>query len=273
MDLEKLYQEIKSFSDQSHGSSDYDNDEFFVKGSGEGVFAPLRYLKKKVESLKDQRDLIKGGFVIDALDFIELDGFPEWYERQFGRKLLRKFAKKICILQEPNNKAIFHAIEQVNQCYTTLRNQKIILNGKNLPVQLGEWYAKCIFGLSQNKSASQRGFDFILQDGKRVEVKVEWGDAPTHKGVKIKKSLVELSDYCIVIYVGFNLMIREVCFLDSDFIIRKFADKGHTIFMKDSDVSAYFFSRSNRHDDKIANSSALLKFCCPNLAMKIAERF
>ena len=63
-------------------------------------------------------------------------------------------------------------------------------------------------------------------DGKRIEVKVHWNDQSSPKGVKIKKSLVELSDYCVIIYLAANLMIREICFLDSEFVLRKFADKG-----------------------------------------------
>ncbi|EQC52235.1 hypothetical protein M901_1149, partial [Bacteriovorax sp. DB6_IX] len=38
---------------------------------------------------------------------------------------------------------IFDAIETVNNSYEVLRSQKILFNGKKLPVQLGEWYAKC----------------------------------------------------------------------------------------------------------------------------------
>ena len=131
---------------------------------------------------------------------------------------------------------ILDQIEIVNKCYEILGQQQILLNGKNLPTQLGEWYAKCIFGLKQVKSTSQRGFDFVAQDGKRVEVQVEWSDVSSPKGVKIKKTLVDLSDYCIIIYVAKNFMIREVCFLDSEYVSRKFSNKGHTLFLKDTDV-------------------------------------
>jgi len=48
-------------------------------------------------------------------------------------------------------------------------------------------------------------------------------------------------------YVSKNFMIREMLLLDSDFVMRKFAAKGHTIFLKDSDIASYFFSRSNKH--------------------------
>jgi enoyl-[acyl-carrier-protein] reductase (NADH) len=111
-----------------------------------------------------------------------------------------------------------------------------------------------------------------MEDGKRVEIQVEWSDASSPKGVKIKKTLVDLSDYCIIIYVAKNFMIREVCFLDSEYVSRKFSNKGHTIFLKDSDVSSYFFSKSSKHFDKIINPITFLKYSSPNLAMKLSEK-
>jgi hypothetical protein len=167
---------------------------------------------------------------------------------------------------------ILDQIGLVNKSYEILAAEQILLNGKNLPTQLGEWYAKCIFGLKQVKSTSQRGFDFVMGEGKRVEIQVEWSDASSPKGVKIKKTLVDLSDYCIIIYVAKNFMIREVCFLDSEYISRKFSNKGHTIFLKDSDVSSYFFSKSSKHFDKIINPITFLKYASPNLAMKLSEK-
>ena len=41
------------------------------------------------------------------------------------------------------------------------------------------------------------GGDFYL-DGKRAEVIVHWSDVSSPKGVKLKKSLIELSDYTII---------------------------------------------------------------------------
>ena len=159
-----------------------------------------------------------------------------------------------------------------SRSYETLREKNILINGKNLPVQLGEWYAKCVFGLKQKKSTSQRGFDFLL-DNSRVEVKVSWGNTSPAKGVKVKKTLVQLSDLCIVVYLSLNFKIREICILDSDFIIRKISGKGHTIFLKDVDIAQYFFSKSSKHIGKVSNSSGLLRFSTPELAMKIAEMF
>ena len=272
MNLQDLYREIEVFSGEKHGSSDYYKEQIFVRGDQEGLYAPLKFLDKKVNDEVGKRALYKQGFVCDAYDLYDQPSFQKWYEDQFSRKLKRTDAKKINILYLPDNKSIFDAIELVNKSYEVLRAQNIIMNNKNLPVQLGEWYAKAIFGLEQAKSASQRGFDFYI-DGQRVEIQVEWGDKSSQKGVKVRKSLVDLSKYCIIIYVAKNFMIREICFLDSDFVMRKFSGKGHTIFLKDSDVNQYFFSTSSKHSNKVTNSSALLKYSTPQLAMKISESF
>lgn len=272
LNLEQLFAEVKEFCKETHGSSDYDKDELFVMGQEKGEFAPMTYLVKKLKGFKGTKELLQEGFVFDSYDLFDCKDFQPWFEKQFSRKLTRSIAKKISLLHLPKNKVILDAIETVNKCYEILRNEYIIMNGKKLPVQLGEWYAKCIFGLQQTKSTSQRGFDFLIGN-KRVEVKVHWSDYPSPKGVKLRKSLVELSDYTIVIYIARNFMIREVCFLDSDFVKRKFAGKGHVLFLKDSEVSPYFFSKSNKHYDKVVNSSALLRFSSPTLAMKLAEAF
>lgn len=272
MDIQKLNEEIKLFSSSTHGSSDYDKDEFFVMGEDRVSFAPLKFIQKKLPECKDIYSLLRLGFVYDSFELSNNDDFQQWYEKQFSKKLLRRDAKKISIVYVPNNKLILDQIGIVHRSYEVLAHEQILLNGKNLPTQLGEWYAKCIFGLKQVKSTSQRGFDFVMADGKRVEVQVEWSDASSPKGVKIKKTLVDLSDYCIIIYVAKNFMIREVCFLDSEYVSRKFSNKGHTIFLKDSDVSAYFFSKSSKHFDKIINPITFLKYASPNLAMKLSEK-
>ncbi len=272
MDIQKLNEEIKLFSSSTHGSSDYDKDEYFVMGDDRIGFAPLKFIQKKQPECKDIFSLLRLGFVYDSFELSNNENFQIWYEKQFSKKLLRRDAKKISIVYVPNNKLILDQINLVNRSYEILSHEQILLNGKNLPTQLGEWYAKCIFGLKQVKSTSQRGFDFVMADAKRVEIQVEWSDASSPKGVKIRKTLVDLSDYCIIIYVAKNFMIREVCFLDSEYVSRKFSSKGHTIFLKDSDVSAYFFSRSSKHFDKIINPITFLKYASPNLAMKLSEK-
>jgi hypothetical protein len=272
MNIEKLNEEISLFSSSTHGSSDYDKDEFFVMSESRAEFAPLKYIQKRNPEFKDINSLLRIGFVYDSLELSNNENFQHWYEKQFSKKLLRRDARKISIVYVPNNKLILDQIGLVNKSYEILSHEQILLNGKNLPTQLGEWYAKCIFGLKQLKSTSQRGFDFVMGDGKRVEVQVEWSDASSPKGVKIKKTLVDLSDYCVIIYVAKNFMIREVCFLDSEYVSRKFSSKGHTIFLKDSDVSSYFFSKSAKHFDKIINPITFLKYSSPNLAMKLSEK-
>ncbi len=272
MEIDKLNEEIKLFSSSTHGSSDYDKDEYFVMSESRTDFAPLKYIQKRVPEFKDINSLLKIGFVYDSLDLSNNENFQHWYEKQFAKKLLRRDSRKISIVYVPNNKLILDQIGLVNKSYEVLSHEQILLNGKNLPTQLGEWYAKCIFGLKQLKSTSQRGFDFVMGDGKRVEIQVEWSDVSSPKGVKIKKTLVDLSDYCVIIYVAKNFMIREVCFLDSEYVSRKFSSKGHTIFLKDSDVSAYFFSKSSKHFDKIINPITFLKYASPNLAMKLSEK-
>lgn len=272
MDIQKISEEITLFSSSTHGSSDYDKDEYFVMSEDRKEFAPLKYILKKFPEHKDVYSLLKMGFVYDSFELSNNENFQVWYEKQFSKKLLRRDAKKITIVYVPNNKMILDQIGLVNRSYEILAHEQILLNGKNLPTQLGEWYAKCIFGLKQVKSTSQRGFDFVMGEGKRVEIQVEWSDASSPKGVKIKKTLVDLSDYCIIIYVAKNFMIREVCFLDSEYVSRKFSNKGHTIFLKDSDVSSYFFSKSSKHFDKIINPITFLKYASPNLAMKLSEK-
>ncbi len=272
MDIQNLSEEINVFSSSPHGSSDYDKDEYFVMHESRTDFAPLKYLQKKLPDIKDIQSLLKKGFVYDSFELSNNEGFSNWYEKQFGKKLLQKDARKISIVYVPNNKLILDQIEIVNRAYEILSTEQILLNGKNLPTQLGEWYAKCIFGLKQVKSSSQRGFDFVMGNGKRVEIQIEWSDLSSPKGVKIKKTLVELSDYSVIVYVAKNFMIREICFLDSEFVSRKYANKGHTIFLKDSDVSSYFFSRSDKHFDKIINPITFLKYASPALAMKLSEK-
>lgn len=259
------------FSAGQHGNTDYDKDEIFIMGDNSNEFVPFKYLQKKAEEVSDVDSLLAAGYTFSSSDFLDLKEFGDWYSNQFSKKLMNKDARNIGILNLPDQKAIFEAVELVDKCYESLRKNHIINNGKNFPVQLGEWYAKVIFGLRQIKSTSQRGFDFALGNGKKVEVKIHWNDQSSPKGVKLKKSLVELSDYVIIMYVARNLMIRDVLMLDSDFVTRKFSSKGHTIFLKDQEISNYFFSKSGKQLEHVSNKSALMRFSNPNLAMKLTE--
>lgn len=271
MDIASFNEEIHLFSKVTHGSTDYYKSEIFIAGANESEYAPLEYLKKKFPDFNLKR-LYSLGYVHDSFDFYSHDAFASWYERQFGRKLKKTVSKDMSFVYLPNNKAIFDAIEKINESYLVLKKQQILINNKKMPVQLGEWYAKSIFGLKQVKSSSQRGFDFYLGN-ERVEVKVHWDDHTSPKGVKIRKSLVELSNYCIIIYIFKNFMIREICVLDSKFVARRFSGKGHTIFLKDATIGPYFFTNSNRHMDKVINKVALMKYVGPTMALRMAEHF
>jgi len=269
---EKVYELAQKFSGSTHGSSDYDKDSIFVRGSSDKEYVPYSYLQKELPQIDGIYKLKSEGFVFSSYDFLEINDFDHWYQNQFNKRLSSKVMKNLGILHLPDQKSIFDTVEVVHQTFQILKDHKVLMNGKNLPIQLGEWYSKIIFGLHQIKSSSQRGFDFKTEEGKVVEVKVHWHDSTSPKGVKIKKSLAELSDYCIIMYVAKNFTIRDILFLDSEFILRKFDTKGHTIFLKDQDVAGYFFSKSDKHFDKVVNKTALLKFASPTLAMRLEDR-
>ncbi len=269
---EKVYELAQKFSGSTHGSSDYDKDSIFVRGSTDKEYVPYSYLQKELPQIDGIYNLKSEGFVFSSYDFLEINDFDHWYQNQFNKRLSSKVMKNLGILHLPDQKSIFDTVEVVHQTFQILKDHKVLMNGKNLPIQLGEWYSKIIFGLHQIKSSSQRGFDFKTEEGKVVEVKVHWHDSTSPKGVKIKKSLAELSDYCIIMYVAKNFTIRDILFLDSEFILRKFDTKGHTIFLKDQDVAGYFFSKSDKHFDKVVNKTALLKFASPTLAMRLEDR-
>jgi hypothetical protein len=263
---------MEEFNSKGHGSSDYDKDLVFIMSDKEPVFIPWSWVIKSLPELKSPQQLKSEGFVFSSYDFLELSEFDQWYQKQFQKKLTSKLAKGVGILHFPDQKRIFETVNVVYETFQILKDHKVLINGKNLPIQLGEWYAKIIFGLHQVKSASQRGFDFKTEDGKVVEVKVHWQDLTSPKGVKLKKSLMELSNYTIVMYVAKNFTIRDILFLDSEFVLRKFDSKGHTLFLKDQDVLNYFFSRSNKHFDKVANMNALMRFASPQFAMKLDDK-
>lgn len=272
MKLQEIEDQINLFSASGHGNSDYYKDDIFVRGGSEGHFIPWKYLTKKITGLNDVKQLLSLGLTLDSLELIAFDDFAPWYKHQFARVLKRSDAKKVFILHRAHENIVWEAIAGIHKGYELLKKEHIILNGKNLPIQLGEWYVKNIFGLTQQKSPSQRNFDFYME-GKRVEVKVFFGDVPTPKGVKIKKSLVQLSQYTIIAYLSSNFMLRELCFLDSEYVLRKFSAKGHTIFLKESEVMSYFFSKSNKHCSRVVNAQILMKYSVPTFAMKLAEHF
>lgn len=268
----KIFELAKEFTTEPHGNTDYDKDEIFIMGEANTIYIPFTYLQKQLKELSSPKDLQAYGFNYSSYDFLDQPEFLEWYEKQFSKKLKIKMGGSMTVMHLPNESEVLKMVNDAGRVYEQFREHFIVINSKNLPIQLGEWYAKNIFGLKQVKSTSQRGFDFKL-DGKSVEVKVHWADQSSPKGVKLKKSLLELSDYCIVMYVAKNLLIRDICFLDSEYILRKLSDKGHTVFLKDADISQYFFSKSNKHFDKVVNQSLLMKFASPSFVMKLEGRF
>ncbi len=270
---EKIFELADEFSKETHGSSSYDKDPLFVMGRETNIYVPFSFLQKKMPELKNINQIQEIGFVHSSFDFLDTDEFKNWYNHQFSKKLTVKLSKSIDILHFPEQKTIFDAVGEVSKNFDILRQTFVIMNNKNLPVQLGEWYAKTIFGLKQVKSSSQRGFDFVNHENKKIEVKPQWGDKSSPKGVRLKKSLLELSDCCIIIYVAKNFMIRDILYLDSNFIVRKHSGKGHAIYLKDTDVTGYFFSKSDKHLDKVINKTALMRFASPGFAMKLASRF
>ena len=267
--LKEIHRWIEAFSEDF---SQYREERIFIKGKNPGQYAPLKFLSKKIENLGGVDGILKTGMVYNSLEAFLDNSFADWYEKCFSQKPTPKIVRDISILHEPNVKTLVESMEWINKSYCALREEHIITNGKNLPVQIGEWYAKCIFGLEQKKSTSQRGFDFFLRNSK-VEAKVHWSERPLVKGLKVKKSLVDLSEYTVIIYLAKDLKIQEICFLDSVFIMRKFASKGHTIFLKNEGISNYFFSRSSKHIDKVVNRPLLVRFSSPHFAMQISEYF
>jgi hypothetical protein len=271
MEKTDVFTLVTEFSGETHGRTDYGKELIFIRGNKPNEYAPLRFIAKKVEQITDDKSLLKIGFVYCSYEHSDQENFHLWFEHQFQRKLTSKTSRDIKILYHPDHVAIFNSLEVVYKQYEILKEAEILINGKNLPVQLGEWYAKGIFGLQQLKSTSQRGFDFDLE-GKKIEVKVHWSDQVSAKGIKIKRTSLELSDHLILIYIGSNFLIRDICFLDSDFVSRKFQNKGHSVFLKDVEISSYFFSKSDKHFDKVVNKNALMKFANPSLAVKLASR-
>ena len=171
---EKVFELAQKFSGSTHGSSDYDKDIVYVRGRHDNEYVPLNFLQKEISDIDHINKLKSEGFVFSSYDFLEINEFDQWYLNQFNKRLSSKIMKNIGILHFPDQKAIFDTVEVVHQTFQILKEHKVLMNGKNLPIQLGEWYSKIIFGLHQIKSSSQRGFDFKMENGKVVEVKVHF---------------------------------------------------------------------------------------------------
>lgn len=267
--IEEIENLIELFSESNHGSSNYGEDSYFVETTlnKREVFIPFSFLKKKSNKIQSINDLLTNSYTFSFENISDNPNFVKWYEKSFAKKINTKRNKESKILYVPKYKEILDSLDAINRGYNVLREQQVLINNKKLAVQLGEWYSKMIFGLNQEKSTSQRGFDFYLDDNK-VEVKVNWSERALPKGIKIKKSLVELSNFTVFIFVNSSFLIRDICLLDSDYIIRKFSSKGHTIFLKEIEISNYMFSKSNKHFDKIKNKDVMLRYASPNFSEK-----
>ena len=265
---EKLKKYIQEYNSKKHGSSDHSSASQFIVN--ENNYAPLANFLK-TEKLKLD-DILNLGYAHSSLEVFPNESFEKWYKGQYSKEITPTLRKKMAIYYQPKQLEIFNAVEKISECYKVFREHDVLINRKKLPVQLGEWYAKIIFGLEQNKSTSQRGFDFYL-DGKRIEVQVSWGDKSNIKGIKFRKSLVEMSEYCILVFLSDNLMVRDICFLDSPFVLRKYGSKGHFIFLKETEIKQYNFSQSNKQQDKVKNVPAMLRFAGPVFAMRASEIF
>ncbi len=129
---------VKEFCTSSHGSTDYWKEEVYVRGVDDDSFIPLANLIKKHEEVKSIGNLQTEGYVYSSLAFLEMKSFDSWYQKQFNKKLTQKAKKSIGIIHFPDRTEIFKAVEIVDQVYQILKDHKVLVNGKNLPVQLGE---------------------------------------------------------------------------------------------------------------------------------------
>ena len=268
----KLEKYIDDYNNKKHGNSEHFNQTLYIqKNNGNcETYAPINGFLKSEKI--DLNSILNLGYTHSSLDVFPSSSFEIWYKNQYSKPIGPVLKSKISIYYVPNQIEIFKAVEKISECYKVFREHHVLINRKKLPVQLGEWYAKIIFGLEQNKSTSQRGFDFYL-DGQRVEVQVSWGDKSNPKGIKFRKSLVDMSKFCILIFLSDNLMVRDICFLDSEFVIRKYSSKGHFIFLKEAEIKQYNFSQSNKQKERVKNSGAMFRFAGPIFAMKASELF
>ena len=75
MDIQKISEEIKLFSSSTHGSSDYDKDEYFIMSEDRKDFAPFKYLQKRLPETKDIYSLLRVGFVYDSFELSNNENF------------------------------------------------------------------------------------------------------------------------------------------------------------------------------------------------------
>ena len=69
---------ISDFCSESHGSSDYWKDNFYVRGKDDNEFIPFRAVVKKDDSINEIAQLQKEGYVMSSLNYLELKSFDDW---------------------------------------------------------------------------------------------------------------------------------------------------------------------------------------------------
>ena len=100
---DKVYESAQKFSGTTHGSSDYDKDLVFVRGSNDREYAPLSYIQKELPEVKNIDQLKAEGFVFSSYDYLELNEFDQWYLNQFNKRLSSKVMKNIGIMHLPDH--------------------------------------------------------------------------------------------------------------------------------------------------------------------------
>ena len=130
---DKVFELAQKFSGSTHGSSDYDKDSLFVRGSSDREYVPFTFLQKEMPEIDTLNTLKSEGFVFSSYDFLEINEFDQWYQNQFNKRLSSKLMKNIGILHLPDQKSIFDTVEVVHQTFQILKDHKVLMNGKNLP--------------------------------------------------------------------------------------------------------------------------------------------
>ena len=92
----------QKFSGSTHGSSDYDRDSIFVRGSSDREYVPYSFLQKELPQIDSINKLKAEGFVFSSYDFLEINEFDQWYQGQFNKRLSSKVMKNIGILHLPD---------------------------------------------------------------------------------------------------------------------------------------------------------------------------
>ena len=258
--LEQISLEINQFSEQKDEIPFEDGDIFVQCPNGGLLYAPVRFLSCH----EDWCELLKIGYVCESHSLERFGDFKAWFEERYHRPM-----EGVSLLTIPDDSMVHRATELLMQAHEMLLDGSIVHSKKDIPLQIGEWYAKSIFGLTQCQSYCERGFKFYRRNF-IVEVKVVWGEIPV-RGVKVEKRRVEKSKYCLIVYLADNLKIQDICILDSSFVMKKWSNKGEFFFLRDEQISQYFFSRSTLHKNAIQNVSRLLKFSAPDFAERIEE--